>query len=66
MSEDTLTKLKKDIQSDVAGNTPAFYVDFCRLLEYSIKQLTKQYNLPFDSDSLNDNFLKLCAEYVNH
>lgn len=62
MSEDTLTKLKKDIQSDVAGNTPAFYVDFCRLLEYSIKQLTKQYNLPFNSDSLNDNFLKLCDD----
>ena len=59
MEQTALKTLKLQIQHDIAEKAQAFYVDFCRLLEFMLKHLGKQYHFMWNTASLSE-----MAEYI--
>lgn len=54
MEQTALKTLKLQIQHDIAEKAQAFYVDFCRLLEFMLKHLGEQYHFMWNTASLSE------------
>lgn len=62
MEQTALKTLKLQIQHDIAEKAQAFYVDFCRLLEFMLKHLGEQYHFMWNTASLSEMAEYICSD----
>ena len=62
MEQTALKTLKLQIQRDSAEKAQAFYVDFCRLLEFMLKHLGEQYHFMWNTASLSEMAEYICSD----